>query len=433
MRQTVTVAVLAAALGAAGVAGCGSEDGTAAGTGAGPASVPLAGEEGSGGGTGEAGAREVDEPAPRLVVADGRRGRIAVLDLASGKRLARLFVPAAGAGLSVAPDGRHALAVQSDADRVDVVDAGSWTVPHGDHAHAFVRAPRKLAPFTGRKPVHVVGHGEEVAIFTDGDGAAHVTDVHALAEGAAPGRTVASGGPHHGVAVPLPNGRTLVSSPGKTAEDLPIGVALHDRDGNALQRFADCPDLHGEYADERLVAFACADGVLVLEGDGELRARKIPLPPGATAERRPFSLWGAPGRGVLLGDFGPRALLRVDLRRDRTTAIRLGAPLGTATVDPRTGRGAAITADGRVRVIDVGRGRVAGVVRAVGPYSLDGPWTRPRPQLAAGPDARLYVSEPATGRVVEVATNDARVTRRLTVGGTPFHLTVTGLPAAPRG
>ena len=83
-----------------------------------------------------------------------------------------------------------------------------------------------------------------------------------------------------------------------------------------------------------------------------------------------------------------------------------------------------MTTEGTLHTIDPLTGTVRASVAAVRPFSLEGGFAVPRPRIVAGPERRAYVSDPAAGRVVEVATNPLRVTRTFAVGGAPVSMAV---------
>ena len=82
------------------------------------------------------GAAEVASPALALVIADAD-GELTMLDLETEERSTLADADAdADAVLGV---GRfaHLIHVDGDGTRVDIIDSGRWTVPHGDHTHSF--------------------------------------------------------------------------------------------------------------------------------------------------------------------------------------------------------------------------------------------------------------------------------------------------------
>ncbi|MGD9695686.1 MAG: hypothetical protein AB7V42_08510 [Thermoleophilia bacterium] len=373
----------------------------------------------------ERGARAVHDPAPRLVVADGVVGKVAVVDLARRKVLTRLRI-AEPASLWPVGDGRHVLAGQSNANRVDVIDAGSWSVEHGDHQHHYIRPPRKRAPILGPTPIHLVEHGDRFAVFTDGDGVGTVQTHANVGRGAKGARRVASGAPHHGVAVPFGT-RTLVSLP-DPAGGSPIGVGVAGPRGAIVQRFEQCPGLHGEAAVGRnTVLFACADGYLAvtLRGSRITAAKTAAVSDGAGL-RRSSTLSSADGLPYAIGNLGNRAFVRVTPAGGPANVIELDVDHGAFALDGASRSLLTVTVDGQLTQIDPVSGAVTARVPVAQPYSLAGAFSIPRPQIALGPERRAYVSDPASGRVTEVATNPLRVTRTIAVGGVPRSLAVLG-------
>lgn len=372
----------------------------------------------------ERGARSVHDPRPRLVVADAAVGKVAVVDLTRRKVLTRLKV-AAPASLAAAGDGRHVLAGQSSANRVDVIDGGAWSVEHGDHHHHYVRAPRRRAAILGPTPIHLVSHGDRFAVFTDGDGIGTVQTLANVGRGAKGARRVASGAPHHGVAVPFGT-RTLVSLP--DAAGAPVGVGVANAKGVIGQRFEQCPGLHGEAAVGRnTVVFACADGYLSVSLSGSrVTAAKTAAVADGAGVRRSSTLSSAEGLPYVIGNLGNRAFVRVLPKTGPANVIDLDADHGAFVLDGDSRSLLTVTVDGNLTQINPATGAVIARVKVSEPFSMAGGFSVPRPQIALGGERRAYVSDPAGRRVVEVATNPLRVTRSITVGGTPLSLVVVG-------
>lgn len=374
----------------------------------------------------EPGAREVRSAAVRLSVADAQLNRVSVVDLASRRVLARLRT-AGPARLAPAGDGRHVLAGQSAANRVDVVDAGAWSVPHGDHDHSYVRAPRLRTAITGPTPIHLVGHGDRVAIFTDGDGVGLVQRHSAIGTGARGAVRVRTAAAHHGVAVPL-GARTLISLPPSAEGGSPNGVGVANAKGRVVQRFRTCPGLHGEASvGHNTVVFACSDGYLAVNlRNRKVSAKKLPAVADGAGVRRSGTLSGAEGLPYVIGNLGSRDLVRVTPGGGPANVIPLDQDRGVFVLDGESRSVLAVTVDGNLVQLNPTTGAVIGRVQVAAPFSLSGGSAVPRPQIALGAERRVYVSDPTAGRVVEVATNPLRVTRSIAVGGTPTSLVVTG-------
>lgn len=377
----------------------------------------------------ERGAREVASPQLRLAVSDGAGGQVTVVNLENRRVLGR--IPLKGsAALYPAGDGRHALATQSGENRVDVIDGGTWSVPHGDHSHHYLRAIRARGTFTGATPIHTVSHDGRLAIFNDATGVAQLSPLARVWRGSRGASRVRSTGAHHGVAVPFA-GRTLISLPALDGASLPDGVAIAGARGKLGQQFRSCPGLHGETAvGERTVLFACADGYLAITAQGaRLRATTTPAVRGeGNAPRRSGTLVSAHGLPYTIGNLGNQDLVRVHPTRGPLNVLAVGNDRGDFVLDPSSRTVLTVTTDGEVVQLDPVRGTVRARVAAVGAFTLSGGSSVVRPRLAVGHEARVYVSDPAAGRVVELATNPLRVTRTIVVGGRPASMVVLGSP-----
>ncbi|MGD9571507.1 MAG: hypothetical protein AB7V62_06485 [Thermoleophilia bacterium] len=349
-----------------------------------------------------------------------------IVDLGNRKVLKRFALGAPGS-LSPAGDGRHVLAGISATGRVKVLDGGSWAVPHGDHAHHYVRAPRVRATVVADRPAHIVGHGSRVAIFNDGTGVAAVLEHSRLGRGARGAVRIRTGTPHHGVAVPMGD-RYIVSLQANAADDLPGTLAIATRTGRLTGTRIPCAAMHGE-ADlgATRAAFACADGYVVIDTSGpRVRTTRVAPAPGIAPEARSFTLSTAEGLPYAIGDLDAQTLVRVDPRTRTSATIPVPGARGAFALDADSRSVIVVTTDGRVHQIDPLTGAVRGSVQAVGAFSLSGGFSVPRPRIAIGEQRRVYVSDPANGRVVELATNPLRVTRTFAVGGAPVTMAVLG-------
>jgi hypothetical protein len=371
---------------------------------------------------------ERERPEARVVVSDGRVPRLSVFDLDDGRRAGAVRLPASDpAHLAPVGDRRHVAAIQHEGGRVSVLDGGSWAQRHGDHAHVHVRAPA-LTPFrfAHEKPSHVVSHGGTVSVFTDGDGTARQFRVADLRRASRPRGEIATGTPHHGVAVPLGE-HVLVSAPdpAKRAGELPVDVSVRDRAGSEVGRLGACPELHGEASGDGWAAFACADGVLVARlEDGRVTAGKLAYPERASDEERAWGLQRDRSGRYLVGDLGERALLVADRATGVGRALALPAALASFAVvgdDVHV-----LTEDGHAHRLDLPSGRR--LARARVTRRFDAASRRPTPELAAGA-GRLVVSEPARGRVHVLRAATLRRTTTIATGGTPRHLEVVGVAA----
>jgi hypothetical protein len=384
-------------------------------------------------GGGEEGAVEVAEPALRLLVADSTSGEIVVLDLATGEEIGHVDV-AGPARLYTEPHGRYVVAAQRDHDRVDWIDGGAWTVDHADHAHYWAAAPTVVSEWhvDGPQPTHVVFHHDLLAVFNDGDGSFWALDTHHLGDDDALLGTWDTGVAHHGVAVALEDlGVIVVSIPGDDPDDtLPIGVAVIDLGtGEEIDRFENCPGLHGEFATDEIIAFGCSDGVLLVEPHGDhWHADKVDRPAGTPDDVRTGTLTGGHDLDYLIGNLGSDALVRIDLDTETATAIPLPLPAAAWSFDAEREQIVVLTVDGSLHLIDPASREVVDSIEATDAIELpQGHGGGPRPSiLVAG--TRAYVSDPANEQVIEVAIDgELRVARAFDVGFAPLSLAVAGM------
>jgi len=383
-------------------------------------------------------AGEADDETPsishRLLVGDAESGRVHVLDVNAGEALAE-FELEAPASFYPSADGRYAFAVQGAADRVDVIDGGVFEEIHDDHSHFKARKPKTLdVTLEGDNPVHFVVHDEQIAVFYDDSGTAVVYQQDELDQDNPDGLELPTGKPQHGVAVPLGE-QFLLSVPDPAAEDgeLPLGVNLVDSTGAVLQEFDACAGLHGEAVRGNTVAFACADGILLLDRDGDSwSSRKLAYPKSAEDDARAGTLVAHPDLSVIVGNFEPNALIAIDPAAGSIARLELpaAAPIYRFAVDPVGGtRIVVLTADGMLHVADA-MGQVQGSVQVVDAFSLERDNKDPRPALTLSQNV-AFVSSPLSGEVVEVLLDGPSLGRRMAVEGRPQRVALVGLLDQP--
>ncbi len=369
----------------------------------------------------------------RLMVADAESGQVLVIDVARGEVIESFDVEAPAA-LYTSADGRYAFAVQRAANRVDVIDSGVFRESHGDHAHYRARTPQALdTAFEGGGPAHFVVQDQQIAVFYDDDGTAVVYNVRDMIGDTPTAITLTTERPHHGVAVPLDD-VFLVSMPDLEAEEdggLALGIAVQDAEGNTLEEFANCPEMHGEAVHGSSALFACADGILVIDRNGdEFSARKLDYPTATDAEARAWRLVTHPDQPYVFGGFEAEALIRIDPATGDLTAIAVPGEIHRFALDTMSGMHlVALTTDGNLHLIEPESGEVQGSVAAATAFSLEG-GRIPRPEVTAGSNV-AYVSDPATSEISEVLLDDMTVNRSFSLDATPGRLTLAGLLNQP--
>ncbi|MGQ9889799.1 MAG: metal ABC transporter solute-binding protein, Zn/Mn family [Aggregatilineales bacterium] len=366
----------------------------------------------------------------RLIVGDYESGRVQIVDLRSNQVIAD-FDLTARAFLYRSPSGRYAFAIQTDGNIANVIDSGVSAVAHDDHFHTNFGSPALLGvEIAGKTPIHYTPHHDQIAIFHDGDGATTVFTEAGLFAGET--ITVTTARPHHGVAVPLGD-VVLISAPNMEDANsaLPIGVDVMTLDGQIVQSFHECPGLHGEaaYSDDG-VAFGCADGILLVERDGDAFVSRKVAKPTDNPDLRTGTLYYTPGAPYLLGNYGRNAIVRVDVAAG-TSEIVIDAGQRIWRFDfhgEDPTKLVALTIDGNLHVIDIASGEIEGTVQVVDPFLPPA-----QGRAAARPtfvvNGRMaYVSEPLPGDIRAVNLETLEIAEeRIFVGGKPSSMAVFGM------
>ena len=355
----------------------------------------------------------------RLVVADADSATVAVLDLATGRTLARFDTAGSAGRVYGVPGGRFALVAHRDRNRVSVIRTGLRVSDHGDHQDLLQESPYVEATLNvGRQPTHVFVRGDDIVIFNDADGTVALLDRRLL------GLTldfqeVRGAQPDHGAAVTLGD-HVLI---GYLALDR---VDVHERSGERVASFEGCPRLHGQAVSGRTAAFGCTDGILSIRAHDEgFDVVKIDEPVGSPEDARVGTLASHDDATVFVGNFGSGLLIADPASADSFAVELSDRPIGMVFVD-----GAhllVLTADGVLRELEAATGDTVAELPLF-EASEDGS-ARPSLQLASD-GTRAYVSDPAGGAVHEVLLATFTLERTLSVPFTPAGFAVASIPHA---
>ncbi|WP_419999929.1 hypothetical protein [Streptomyces boninensis] len=427
IRKAAYAAVISLAL-VAPLAACGQdEDGDGGGT-AKPGASKSQGKNREQAGDWPAEKAGHGQPRLRALISAQGSGELSVVDIASGKT-EQTLKPAGQSRPVTTEDGTHVLLPQGEQGVTHLVDAGIRWHDHGDHKDPRHEPARIVGQLKGDSPSHVVPHGEHVTVFDDGTGKAEVLHVGGEHASTKPERELTTKRPHHGVAVTLDSGEMIASLPGKTSDDPATGVAVYDKDNRRTDTFAECPGLHGEYAvSDKQLLFGCEDGVLVLERKGGgWDSSKIDNPEGTGDEEHVSSFVGQ-GAGRILGTFGDKAMVAVDLKDKKLRRIDLPADRGAYAWDPYWNQGLALTANGELHAIDPKAAKVTHSSKVTSPFKVSADWTKNQHSLAPGEKA-VYLTDPYTSALVEaeVSKEGFQVSRTKKLDRKPYAITVLGM------
>lgn len=227
--------------------------------------------------------------AGRLVMADADQPMIHVYDLETKTLIEQVNTTYQGPSLYTSPEGRFAIATFREQNLVEFVDGGYYQQLHGDHYDLIDAAP-SLSGFQLHdvKPTHFKLRDEMSALFFDGN--EETGDMSSLVlmddESIADGSVVAE---HHfdtsmhGTAEMRGDFVITTHKSEENTAFMPDQLVLLHRHGDHFHQEqvfdVSCPDLHGSYQNEDHIAFACSDGLVIIEQEGELfNASKIANP-----------------------------------------------------------------------------------------------------------------------------------------------------------
>jgi len=216
---------------------------------------------------------ESDHPG-RLVIAAGDDGtQLYMYDLEANALLpGTLSLDYDASALYTSPGKRFVLAIQRDNDQVQVIDGGLYL--HDDHVDEVI--PSFAGTLTGPAPTHFRVHGEQAALFYDGDADNAVmaqvellTDESLETASSEASQTLTSA--HHGVAEP--RGDVLLTTFRTADIGLPETVDVYHQHNDHYHKedtiSPTCPDLHGAGSNEDYSVFGCDDGILIVHQNGE--------------------------------------------------------------------------------------------------------------------------------------------------------------------
>lgn len=359
------------------------------------------------------GAAELAEPALGLtsIDADGRVSHLDLLDETTAD-LGSVRAPAA-----VHSDGRYLFSI--DADGVSIIDSGVWTWDHVDHFHYYRAAARIVGEVAGAGVATVATSNSSTTggtgVFFPDSGDAVLLDTEALSKGEVAEHFRVSTQPGTGLVVPAGSFAAIA-----TAGE----VSLHAADGTAVGASTPCVEPAGTLTTRVGAVIGCRDGAVLVSVEGEQpTAEVIAYPPGTTAPRATAfaNREGRPSVAALAGDSG---IWILDTRERTWTLLPAPEPLVQVTaVDDKNANVLALTAGGRVLVLDGG----SGAVRAASAPLVSDSLSAGLPVTLVADQQRAYLNGPAENRMWEIDfADDARVSREFTPERSPLFFAETG-------
>lgn len=380
----------------------------------------------------------------KLLIGDGETGAMSIIELDHDHVEQNAFDMGSRAGRIYATrSGRFAIAVASDANKVHIIDGGTYLEPHEGHFD-LVNGEAELMGLnlSGDRPVHLAVGDEWAAVYYDGSGEVALIEEHELEhEGADYQPVVFNIGPQHGAAVPFeddlfaitPQHPDYASNPEQYR--LPTTVDIRDLSGNTLYSAGDCPSLHGDAGNGHMAVFGCEGGVLAVEADhGHFHHSFISAPAGEPGDFRLTTVWGASGSDHFLALGSAVGLYLVEPEEDEMVqlidAVEGNSPIQAAL--SRDGEHAVVVmSSGEIRLYDLHDRDVIATNSDVLTTPVEtGFWARPHIAMAPG---AIFITDSVGGHVLQLDDHDLEEVDHWDVAGNPTKIAFVGIHGETEG
>lgn len=216
-----------------------------------------------------------EETASRFVINESGSNTVYVLNASNFETLDQFALLNAPSGLKTSPDGRYALALQRSQNVVEIIDGGVYAEAHGDHFHLHAEEPSLLTDtYTSAAPTHYDMAEHQTALFFDGNSDAGLNaEIKVLDDASiATASHIASYSFNyamHSTAQIFGEHVFTGVKEDPTATGLPNQIAALELHGDHFHgptiANVSCPSLHGSAQSNSQVAFACTDGVVLID------------------------------------------------------------------------------------------------------------------------------------------------------------------------
>ncbi len=230
---------------------------------------------------------------------------------------------------------------------------------------------------------------------------------------------------HHGAMAKFDNGTyAITEKDGSVAGSLPERVKIIDATGKTIAASTiQTKGIHGNAGNGSVSLFGSASGILVVDPSGAQRLIPHPEKFGTAWFS---SILEAKGAGKFVGYAAAVGAYLIDVENSKVTPVIESAELIQAKMDYAGNNLVAFLHSGEVKIYDLKTNTLKKSGMLVPAVAKD---DTQKPQLEA--TARyIYITQPKTGELLQVKTDDFAKVNRIKVSSTPYRLSILGIESS---
>ncbi|PIB36259.1 hypothetical protein BFP72_13095 [Reichenbachiella sp. 5M10] len=359
----------------------------------------------------------------RLVVSDATTNTVSIISPATAE-VQNLDATHATSSVYPSGSGRYAALVHRAQNLVEFIDTGLEL--HGNHVdiHHAEAAFGSLTA-TGLSPTHFKSRYNQLLLFNDGDGTLSSASEGDINEETDMKTLSFDGIAHHGAMTIFSNGSYSVTVKDNTVEGtLPERVKVIDIDGHTLYASeVQTQGIHGSATNGDVALYGSVDGILVVASSGEQHLIDYPTDFG---EVWIGSLSETFSDNLFIGSASGLGLYLINIANESITELVENSEIMKYALSLDETQLAVLTYEGSLQIYDLTTQTLveekSGLIPANDKPTGHGA-TLPNLALTEG---YIYITQPATGEILQFSTSSLSHTASYTVSSTPQSMALLG-------
>lgn len=316
--------------------------------------------------------------------------------------------------------GRFAGIIHRADNTVETFDSGFEF--HGDHVDT--KGTPKFGGLTGisLSPTHFKSKLGEIMTFNDGDGTLSVGKESEIHTAGAKFKTINAGLlAHHGAMASFKNGTYAITEKDNSiAGTLPEKVKIIDNTGKTLfNAKLVTKGIHGNASDGTYAVFGSADGVLVVESNGNQKL--IPVPTGFDTAWF-GSILETAYDGKFVGFTATKGAYLIDVVNNTIKPIFESTKIMQCKVSYNQKKLGVLLHSGEIRLFDLNSLQLDKSASVIAQTAED---ATQKPQLVLT-QTFAYITSPTTGELLQVNLSTMNVVKKIKTSNTPYSIAIFG-------